>query len=159
MGSACSHRRLKTVQAVTSTLDTEALNHANPGLHLGEHGIKQGLLRGREATQHVAHRAGTSLSRILRRSADADPQPRKVLGAEVTDRAAQAVVAAGTARSPQTQATEGQVHVVNNHQQLRGFEPNQSSAARIARPLSFMKVWGLSSRSLDGPWPTSAMRP
>ena len=41
--------------------------------------------------------AGAALGRVLGRGADADAQPRKGLGAQMLDRAAQAIVATGTA--------------------------------------------------------------
>jgi hypothetical protein len=66
----------------------------------------------------MGDRAVAALLGVACGGTDADAQPGKVLGAEMLDGAAQAVVAAGTARGPQTQPPQGQIHVVHQHQQL-----------------------------------------
>ena len=70
----------------------------------------------------MGNRALLALHRISRRGADADAQPGEVLAAQVGDRAAQAVMAAGAAAGAQPQPAQGQVHVVHQEQQLAGLQ-------------------------------------
>ena len=131
---ACRQGRPETVQPIAGPLDSLAADPVDATDDLSEHRIKHGELFGGEPPEHMGDGARAPLGRVVGGGTDADAQAREVLGAEVLNRAAQPVVTAGAAAGAQAQATERQVHVVHQHEQLGGAEaiPVEGGADRAA---------------------------
>ncbi len=77
---------------------------------------------------------------------DADFEPGETVGGKMFDDGLDAIVAAGGAFFTETQRLEREGGVVINDEHLLGRPLWKASTWRMARPLRFMKVWGLSNR-------------
>ena len=76
---------------------------------------------------------------------DPDPQPAELLGAELVDDRAQAVVAARPAALAEAELAERQGEVVGDDEQIDSGACSRARTLRTARPDSFMNVRGLTS--------------
>ena len=87
-----------------------------------DHRIQTGFFSLTECPQNMRHSACPTLGGIQRRGTNPNPQPRKLLGAEMLNRASKTVVPPGTPLGPEPQSPKRKIHVIHKHKQLIRFQ-------------------------------------
>ena len=136
-GQAASGRKL--LISVASALKALALDQADAVLHLLQHLIQQRMFPALEVAEHVANRALLALFALvpgapmpMRSLAKASP-PRWAIGC--AGRCAPCPPLSLSRSRPRGRSMSSTIT-----SSCSGVQPNQSRLARIARPLSFIKV-------------------